>query len=156
MEGRFKRKELPAPVTPEPKNTKIPQEIIDEIRFFYIHHGIGITELARKFDVNGNTLASRKRREGWDLLRDSNLEAHTIEKNMGIYSFKGESVSFWGTMLEKCEEYLETVSDIKDFKVLAESRKIAEDRKALLTRIELVEKKLEGESTGILDDLAKL
>lgn len=157
LKGRFARPLPPEPAPPkESKYEKISPEIIDEIRFFYVHHTIGITELARRFNVSPNTLTSRKRREGWDLMRESALEAHVIEKNTGIYSFKGESIGFWADMLEKCEDYLEVVSDLKDFKMLAEARKIAEDRKALFTRIELADKKDDEGYKGILDELAKL
>lgn len=138
------------------KYKKISPEIIDEIRFFYIHHTIPISDLARQFDVNPNTLNSRKRREGWDLLRESALESHVVEKNLGIYSFKGESMDYWQSALDKCEDFLDEVSDIKEFKALIEARRMAEDRRALFARIELIEKKEEDSVAGILNQLANL
>lgn len=144
-------------MTENGKRSKEVDDVIEDIRFLYVYHNVPISELADRFGINNQTLHSRKKREGWNLLRDSKEEEHILSRNSAIYGFKGESIDFWGKMLSKCSELADNDLEMKDFKALAETRKIAEDRKALFGKIELLEKEKENTNDvgGLLDEIIR-
>jgi len=132
-------------------------KLVSEIRFLYVYHNIPIPELASKFNVSPNSIYTRKKREGWDLLKDRNVSEASLSRTSGIYDFRGESIGFWNDMLKKCEEKLDGELSIEDLEKLGKARVIAEDRKALFAKIELVNKaKEEIEVAGILNEIAQI
>lgn len=130
-------------------------DVIDEIRFLYIQNNVPIAELAETYKINIQTLHSRKRRENWNLLRETNNDDLFLSRTCDIYQFKGESIEFWNVMLDKTKKLSKKNLSPKSLEQLANVRIKAEERKAMFTKIELMEKRKDDKegSLGILDEI---
>lgn len=130
------------------------EETIDYIRMEYID-GAKISELAEKYNVNINTLYSRRRREGWDLLRDKKIADIAKARHMMINAIKSKSLGFYTDTLDLCQQHLEGDLTPKELKVVVETRALAEDRLFLFAG-EILKAELEEDTNkaeGLLDDI---
>lgn len=139
------------------KKTK--EVLYAEARELYLNTDLKLSEIAEQLGIKVNTIYTISNREKWALLKESRLKEIISDRNIMLNSRKVKSIEFYDKVLDKCNSllYEEGVMG-KELKLICETHILAETRLFLLAKekLEVVEKDEEGNSEGILAELAKM